>query len=83
MINGELDKIAAHLNLSRSERAIFGELLMRKNQLVARQDLLGLLRARSPHTIDSHIMMIRRKLSQNRSALRLETVRKSGFILYA
>lgn len=78
MLHSELGNISDHLNLSRTELAIFTQLFAKKNQLVARADLMSVLRGRSPHTIDSHIMEIRRKLSASGSGMQLETVRNAA-----
>lgn len=82
MLEDRPEAVAARLSLSSTERAIFLELFARRNELVARAELLEVVRAKAPHTIDSHIMAIRRKLVQHGAGMILETVRNSGFILH-
>ena len=49
MLHRELGNISDHLNLSRTELAIFTQLFAKKNQLVARADLMSVLRGQSHH----------------------------------
>ncbi len=69
------------LGLSRTEQAVFTRLASKPNALVSRGELLGVLRGSKSHTIDSHIMAIRRKLTERAPSVTIETVPKSGFIL--
>lgn len=73
--------IAAPSDLSRTERAVFARLAACADALVTRSDLLGVIRGNAPHTLDSHVMAIRRKLLQSGSPATIETVKGSGFIL--
>jgi len=68
--------------LGRTQQAVFECLAAKPNALVRRADLLAVLKARSPHTIDSHIMEIRRKLRHHGQDAMIETVTGSGFILH-
>lgn len=79
--SGELERLAHAVGLSKTERAVFERLAADVNELVAREELLSILRGSSPHTIDSHIMAIRRKLQDNRLSLVVKTVKGSGFVL--
>jgi DNA-binding response OmpR family regulator len=67
--------------LSKTETAVFAGLAAKPNALVPRGELQAVLRGSSPHTIDSHIMAIRRKLAEHGQGLTIETVTGSGFIL--
>ena len=69
------------VGLSNTEQRIFAQLASRPNALVTREELLSAMRGKAPHTIDSHIMGIRRKLESHRSSASIETVKGSGFIL--
>jgi DNA-binding response OmpR family regulator len=76
-------ELTSSFGFSRTEQAIFARLAADANALVKRADLLAALRGNAPHTIDSHIMAIRRKLAQGGSELTIETVKGAGFILRA
>ena len=68
-------------NLTRTERAIFLVLAKKANTQVSRAELLATMKGTSPHTIDSHIMAIRRKLQKSESAVEIKTVVGQGFVL--
>lgn len=69
-------------NLTKTESAIFRCLADRANTRVSREEILGVMKGRSAHTIDSHIMSIRRKLEQDDSSARIETLIGFGFLLH-
>lgn len=67
--------------LTRTEQAVFACLAAKLGTVVSRGEVLAVLRGGAPHTVDSHIMAIRRKLEQNGGPAKIETVVGSGFIL--
>jgi DNA-binding response OmpR family regulator len=69
-------------NLTKTELAIFRYLAERANTRVSRDAILGVMKGRSAHTIDSHIMSIRRKSEQDGSSARIETLIGFGFVLH-
>jgi DNA-binding response OmpR family regulator len=69
------------VGLTKTEQAIFVCLATKAEALVSREELLLLLKGRAPHTIDSHVMEIRRKLAQHGCAAKIVTVVGAGFIL--
>lgn len=77
----KIDELELAVGLSKTERAILTCLAENMNKLVPQEDLLMILKGGSSHTIDSHIMAIRRKLKDNGLALIVRTVRGSGFVL--
>ena len=69
--------------LSKTESAIFRKLASRPNEVVSRDELVGLLKGTRPHTLDSHIMAIRKKIAQHDASVTIETITGSGFLLRA
>jgi DNA-binding response OmpR family regulator len=67
--------------LTQTEQTVFARLADTAETLVLRAELLEVLKGCAPHTIDSHIMAIRRKLKRHGSDAKVETVVGSGFIL--
>jgi hypothetical protein len=49
--------------LSKTEQAVFARLATKPNSLVRREEVLAVLKGSATHTIDSHIMAIRRKIA--------------------
>jgi DNA-binding response OmpR family regulator len=74
--------LALAAGLSKSQMAVFACLVARPGALVSRAEILAALKANAPHTIDSHIMEIRRKLERLGNGTTIETVKGSGFILH-
>jgi DNA-binding response OmpR family regulator len=68
-------------NFTKTERAIFLLLAERANASVLRAELLAATKGGAPHTIDSHIMAIRRKLEKSGAAAKIETIVGQGFVL--
>ena len=68
-------------NLTKMERAILDLLQDRTNSTVSRDEILALLKGNATHTIDSHIMAIRRKLANAGSTAKIETIARRGFVL--
>jgi DNA-binding response OmpR family regulator len=73
--------VAVAADLTQTEQTVFARLADKPETLVLRAELLDLLKGCAPHTIDSHIMAIRRKLKRHGSDAKVETVVGSGFIL--
>lgn len=67
--------------LTQTEQTVLTRLASKPETLVLRAELLEVLKGCAPHTIDSHIMAIRRKLERHGSDAKIETVVGSGFIL--
>jgi DNA-binding response OmpR family regulator len=67
--------------LSKTEQAVFACLATKPNELVRRGEVLAVLKGSAAHTIDSHIMAIRRKLRHHGQDVSIETVTGLGFIL--
>jgi DNA-binding response OmpR family regulator len=67
--------------LTKTEQAVFARLAVNEGSLVSRGELLAVLSGKASHTIDSHIMAIRRKLEKHGGSTTIETVMRSGFIL--
>lgn len=74
-------RLALTAGLTKTEQALFVCLASKAEALVSRTELLAVLKGNAPHTIDSHIMAIRRKLSKHGVAATINTVVGSGFIL--
>jgi DNA-binding response OmpR family regulator len=77
----QLRDLISSSGFSKTEQTIFMRLAETFDGLVMRGELLVLLKAGSPHTIDSHIMSIRRKLKDSGAAVVVRTVKGSGFVL--
>lgn len=69
------------IGLTKTEQAVFTSLAVKVEALVSREELLAILRGSASHTIDSHIMAIRRKLEKHGGAAKIDTVSGLGFIL--
>ena len=69
------------IGLTKTERAVFLCLAAKSEELVFRAELLAVMKGRASHTIDSHVMAIRRKLQKHQGAAKIVTVLGSGFIL--
>jgi DNA-binding response OmpR family regulator len=60
---------------------IFARLAAKPDSLVTRDEILSVMRGKADHTVDSHIMAIRRKLAERRQGVTIQTVTGKGFIL--
>jgi DNA-binding response OmpR family regulator len=69
-------------DLTKMERAILDLLQDRANSTVSKDEILALLKGNAAHTIDSHIMAIRRKLANADSTATIETIVRHGFVLH-
>lgn len=78
----EADLVKYTIGLSRTESALFDRLATNANGVVSRAELMSVLRGNAPHTLDSHVMSIRRKLTHHEvHRVSIETVKGAGFIL--
>jgi DNA-binding winged helix-turn-helix (wHTH) protein len=68
-------------NFSKTEKAIFDTLAGTMGNVVSREQLSSKLKGSRPHTLDSHIMAIRKKLADSGEPYAIETVPRVGFIL--
>jgi len=66
---------------SKTEMAIIDLLADSMGSVVSRESLLSNLRGAKSHTLDSHIMAIRRKLNESGDPYAIDTVPRVGFIL--
>jgi DNA-binding response OmpR family regulator len=80
-LDDPISPLIRRIGLSRTQGRIFTLLASSAGVLVPRDKLLGVISGNSPHTLDSHIMEIRRKLKQHENSGSIETVKGSGFIL--
>jgi DNA-binding response OmpR family regulator len=70
------------IGLSRTEAGLFDCLVAHADNIVPRSILLDTLKGRSPRTVDSHIMEIRRKMERHQvQDVTIETVKGCGFVL--
>ena len=81
MADDPLEAVMRIGRLTNTEKAIFAYLADNANVRVARKDLLPILKGRASHTIDSHIMAIRRKLEKSGLQVTITTIIGYGFIL--
>ena len=68
-------------NFSKAQQSVFACLAAKPNELVRAEELLAVINGRSPKTIHTHIMDIRRKLHQHDQIATIETVSGQGYIL--
>lgn len=73
--------IMERAKFTNTERAIFGLLAANANASVTRTELLTTMKGTASHTIDSHIMAIRRKLKSCSAAVHIKTIVGQGFLL--
>lgn len=82
MTEGLCGSVMKSAGLTKTEQVIFAYLVENANMRVSRHAILSVLKASAPHTIDSHIMAIRRKLQRSGARATVETVVGYGFILH-